>query len=363
VALACFFGYRGGTEKTHIDGVPVQLFSAARDPFLNDIIGHHAKGFQADVVITVQDVWVLREWGEMDFTWLPWMPVDTTPVDRPTLDALRGCYAPMSYSQWGRDQLLEANWQTARYMPLGVDTSTFKSRNQLQCREAMGLPQDGLIIGMVAANSSWPSRKSYPEILRAWKRWKDDGGEGILYLHTTLSPSRRKGLDFVQLLETLSIPWSTLTDMREERRNRAWVVFPDQHRQWCRLYSEQDLAQLYSSFDVLMSPSMSEGFGLPILEAQACGVPVITLAFSSMPELTWIGKCLQPIQLAWEERGGWRAVPGVDDIVESIEWAMEARSTGRVVGELASWGRGKAAEFAWDKIVADYWVPLLEELA
>jgi glycosyltransferase involved in cell wall biosynthesis len=362
VGLACFYGYQGATERVDVGGEEVLLFSAARDRWFNDIIPHHARSFKADAVITVQDVWTLQGWGEMEFAWLPWMPVDTSPVDRPTLDALRGCYAPMSYSQWGRDQLLETNWQTARYLPLGVDTEVFRIRNQAETRRATELPEDGLIVGMIAANASCPSRKCFPEVLLAWKRWKDEGGEGLLYLHTTIAPSRSEGIDFVKLLDTLSIPWSTLADRDEERRGNAWVLFPDQHRMWSRLYSEEDLAMIYSAFDVLMSPSMSEGFGLPILEAQACGVPVITLAFSSMPELTWIGECVQPVQLVWADRGGWRAVPRVSDILGGIEWAMEARTTGRVTGELSSFGRKKACAFDWDRIVAEYWVPLLEEL-
>lgn len=49
--------------------------------------------------------------------------------------------------------------------------------------------------------------------------------------------------------------------------------------------SDEELPLLYSSADVLLYPSFYEGFGLPILEAFACGVPVITSNVSSMPEV------------------------------------------------------------------------------
>jgi len=45
------------------------------------------------------------------------------------------------------------------------------------------------------------------------------------------------------------------------------------------------LACLYSAADVLAYPSLYEGFGLPVLEAMACGCPVVTSNVSSLPEV------------------------------------------------------------------------------
>jgi len=48
---------------------------------------------------------------------------------------------------------------------------------------------------------------------------------------------------------------------------------------------DEDLVPLYSGAEALVYPSIYEGFGLPILEAMACGTPVITSRASSMPEV------------------------------------------------------------------------------
>jgi glycosyltransferase involved in cell wall biosynthesis len=48
--------------------------------------------------------------------------------------------------------------------------------------------------------------------------------------------------------------------------------------------SPEDLPIVYNLADVFIYPSLYEGFGLPPLEALACGTPVITTAVSSMPE-------------------------------------------------------------------------------
>jgi len=49
--------------------------------------------------------------------------------------------------------------------------------------------------------------------------------------------------------------------------------------------ADEELRQAYRDADALLFPSLAEGFGMPILEAQACGRPVITSDRSSMPEV------------------------------------------------------------------------------
>lgn len=56
--------------------------------------------------------------------------------------------------------------------------------------------------------------------------------------------------------------------------------------------SEEELIALYNTADICLYPSLYEGFGLPILEAQACGCPVITSNISCMPEVAGKGAIL-----------------------------------------------------------------------
>ncbi len=59
-------------------------------------------------------------------------------------------------------------------------------------------------------------------------------------------------------------------------------------RPWVRILadvSDADLIEFYNRAELFMYPSFYEGFGLPILEAMACGVPVISSSASSMPEV------------------------------------------------------------------------------
>jgi glycosyltransferase involved in cell wall biosynthesis len=45
------------------------------------------------------------------------------------------------------------------------------------------------------------------------------------------------------------------------------------------------MAKIYSAMDVLLNPAMGEGFGITVLEAQACGTPAIVTDFSAMTEV------------------------------------------------------------------------------
>lgn len=49
--------------------------------------------------------------------------------------------------------------------------------------------------------------------------------------------------------------------------------------------SEEDLVRLYNGADIFVYPSIFEGFGLPVIEAMACGAPVITSNTTSLPEV------------------------------------------------------------------------------
>jgi len=56
--------------------------------------------------------------------------------------------------------------------------------------------------------------------------------------------------------------------------------------------SEEELVELYNHSDLFIYTSLYEGFGLPILEAQACGCPVITSNITSCPEVAGDGACI-----------------------------------------------------------------------
>jgi glycosyltransferase involved in cell wall biosynthesis len=75
-------------------------------------------------------------------------------------------------------------------------------------------------------------------------------------------------------------------DRYPEARQRAAALSLEGQVRWLGPVSDTDLPALYSGALLFVFPSLYEGFGLPVLEAMACGAPVVCSNSSSLPEVT-----------------------------------------------------------------------------
>ncbi|MEN8164864.1 MAG: glycosyltransferase family 1 protein, partial [Acidobacteriota bacterium] len=97
-----------------------------------------------------------------------------------------------------------------------------------------------------------------------------------------------------------------------------------------------ELAGLYAHADVFLFPSWLEGFGLPLLEAMACGTPVVTSNRSAMPEVAGsAAMCVDP------------ADPSA--IASALMKLIDDPGHRRALSEA---GRRRAALFSWDEAAA-----------
>ena len=141
-------------------------------------------------------------------------------------------------------------------------------------------------------------------------------------------------------------------------------MFPDRYEYFIGLPAEY-LSFIYNSANVLMAAAMSEGFGIPIIESQACGTPVIVTNFSAMPELVRYGEIIDVATKVWTPLEAFQAVPDQNQIQDAlednyIEWLDLGKEKNSADGYLAS--QAIHNEYSWDLIVKDYWKPLFENL-
>ncbi len=92
------------------------------------------------------------------------------------------------------------------------------------------------------------------------------------------------------------------------------------------------LADVYRNAEIFVFPSIYEGFGFPLLEAMACGVPAIAARSSSLPEV-----------------GGDAALYFDPTDARELEWAIERLlNDGRLRDQLIARGKQRASEFRWE---------------
>ena len=110
---------------------------------------------------------------------------------------------------------------------------------------------------------------------------------------------------------------------------------------------EEDLPPLYGAATAFVFPTLYEGFGIPILEAMACGCPVITSSVSSMPEVAGTaGLLVNPLEVA-----------GIRDAIVQVLGDEGLRR--RMIDE----GKQQAAGFSWERCAAATLAVLREVLS
>lgn len=135
---------------------------------------------------------------------------------------------------------------------------------------------------------------------------------------------------------------------------RGWLAEPieqaiasSRHRERIHLLGyipEEDLPALYSAAAVFTLPSLYEGFGLPVLEAMACGVPVVASNRGALPEIAGPALLVDPLDVdalaeglrqALQPDARWRLVTAGLEHARRFRWEVAGRATLEVLEEAA----------------------------
>jgi glycosyltransferase involved in cell wall biosynthesis len=153
-------------------------------------------------------------------------------------------------------------------------------------------------------------RKDVPSLLAIFARIADDGYPGKLVLTGGPWPSE-------EILAQLPL------GVRERVRFTGRV-------------DDAALAELYATADLLLYPSLMEGFGFPVVEAMVAGCPVVSTTAGSLPELAGSAALL--------------VEPG--DRAGLLDAVNRVLSDGNLREHLVDQGRLQAAEFSWERAAA-----------
>jgi len=222
----------------------------------------------------------------------------------------------------------------------------FKPMDKLEMRRKYGLKEDAFIFGMIAANKENPPRKGFQEALEAFKLFSEKHSEAAMFFHSQqVTPG---GFPIMEYARHLKIS------------DKCWFINPyigvfksDSHR----------IAEEMNCFDVLMHPSHTEGFGLTVVEALACGVPAIVNDCTSMPEMIIEGKTGEVCKTAGKFFSGdlsFTHRPDVDDLYKKMETLYTKLHSENTIAKDC---RDSVIEkYNIDALYETHWLPLLLEL-
>ena len=269
----------------------ITFYPPGRDPWGNDMVQFIYNMIDADCMIGLGDIFCLTPKdmpNDADFEamigrkgiWCQVVPFDHDPIGAYSeIEALRACTVPIAMSQHGK-ALMEKNGIGCVYIPHGIDTDVaFRPDRDagVLFRKHHSIPQDAFLITFVGYNRGTPpTRKGIEYLLQAVADLNSEGYDDIhVYLHTDPLPigDMLGSLHIPKLAIALGVGGDKITCHLADPRHHI-LGYPDTY-----------MRAMYNAGDVFCLPSGGEGFGLPIVEAQACGSPVIVTHWTSMPEL------------------------------------------------------------------------------
>jgi glycosyltransferase involved in cell wall biosynthesis len=350
-AVLSNYGLEGSIETIRTKHGDVQHYPRGVAPYSQDVLTTWFEHFRSQnpgvpgAILTLYDVWVYNGWKD-EVPVISWVPLDHVTMPPGVASFLkRDNVTPVAMSPFGKRQLDDTGIDSV-YIPHAIDTNVYKKTDKFDgtpTREFMGVDDDTFLVGMVAANKAngLIHRKSFAENLLAFSMFHKKFPDSHLYLHTDPAPVTG-GFDLKVLLKAAGVPPSAVTIANREMLRVG--------------YSRESLAALYSAFDVLLATSYGEGFGVPTIEAQACGTRVIASGWAASTDLVSEDSWLVDGQPFWDEpQKAFFQIPNIGSIVSALEQAYHAE---RGFSPVA---RKFALDFSIGMVFDNYWVPFLKD--
>lgn len=266
---------------------------------------------------------------------------------------------PVAMSEFGANEIARIHGTRPPVVYHGVDTTEFHPassskplvirgekdlhvlRSKTECKRFLGLDPDRILL--FRADRNVP-RKMYPSLLRS--------------LAVVLA--KHPDVDFVYHCLTVDQGGDLADDISKFRPDIAARMGPTGFHDTRQTVPRALLAVLYNAADIYVSNS-SEGFGLTIAEALACGTPAVGMDFSSVTEVIGPAGLLAPVGRLFDNIYAhlWAGVHE-ELYAEAVEKLVSSRGARRKLGELGPIHVG--ASFTWQRAAEQFTALLAERL-
>lgn len=330
--------------------------------------------FKPDIVFDIRDFWMLEYQSTSllrpYFHWVIAPTVDSLPQQLNWLQTFSNADVVLGHTDWAIDYLKEVghNINAITSVSDSVDTNMFRPIDYSETlnRAQHFIPQNAFVVGSVMRNQK---RKLIPNLFGVIKnlRTLTKRTDIFLYLHT--SYPERGGWDIPSLLQeyeaynfvlftyfcsacskAYASPWKGDKVVCPFCGNKS-ASFPNV----VQGLTDSQLKNIYNLLDVYVQYAICEGLGIPQLEAASCGIPVCSVDYSAMGEVT---SKLEADKISYAlykelETGAFRAVPNDGELVATLlRHLTRDQETKKKIKENI---RAKIIEhYSWDKTAEKY---------
>lgn len=285
-----------------------------------------------DVVAVLQDFPYSEQVRALPLDWSKYAfviltPVDGAPIYPNWLKVAKLADAIMTISEFGVETFKKAGLH-AELLPPGVGKrfAPLSVEKRLEIRTKLNIAPDAFVMGIFAMNQG---RKAVPQMMKSFFDFAQDKPTARLLLDM----EKLGGLDLMALLE-----------------QQGWDAGKVLFREDCLRLGVIDMIERMGILDVHAVLSFREGFGLPLLEAQACGVVSIAQDYCSGNEVCGDGRgiLIPPVDYFYPSSWGGAEdkLPDYHVLTEKLQWLYDEPLERAAMGER---GRKWAVERTWDK--------------
>jgi glycosyltransferase involved in cell wall biosynthesis len=288
------------------------------------------------IVMDIRDYWMMshefRSPFRPCFNHVIMPTVDAYPQNEEWISSYASADGVFTFQDWSKEVLDHES--AGKIKTLGAASPAadpaFQPMNGESIKKSVGL-ENYKIIGTVMRNQR---RKLFPDLFGAFKVFLETSKRTdiLLYCHTSYPDM---GWDLPKLLLQYGLGSKVLFTYVCRECGHAHPNFFNDALMSCPRCKKmtsavsnvqsgvdnQVLAAIMNMFDLYVQWANSEGFGMPVLEAAACGVPVIAVDYSAMSDSMRKlgGLAIKPIALSMElETGCFRAVPNNDILIDKF---------------------------------------------
>jgi len=318
-----------------------------RDPWGKDVFLEHLKRTNSDILLPIFDVWVIPELDKFPHV-VAYSPTDHDPPALFLKKVLEKCWKIIPFTAWAKESMEKSGIKTTMdYIPHGIDLNIFKPMDKLRCRKIWNIKEkdlDCFMIGIVAGNYDKEGRKRWEKQLEICKMFKDQNPDCNLrvYLHTDFN-NYMFGYDLNSMVRFFGLedityvsdPYYFITQLPYER-----------------------MSEIYGMFDVNLMCTSREGFGMPILEAQGCGIPSLVTDFASGAELTHPDLRVKVESKIFTPIISWTAIPNSQDAVDKLTMLWKNPDK---MEYYKKWSLENAQKYDWNgPLVKGRWIKTMD---